>query len=265
MSPRTSRTDPRLIRDVLAYTQDHGPVITARHFDVDVSTVYRWKGYRTEFGAAWPTDADIADYDAKAHDRSLNAARKRRYEARVYLNRGPILQDATGSIRRIRALCRMGWTQRQIGAQPELRVSPERISQFARGRHAQMTPETIKSITSAYRRLCRTIPSGTHADRARDIAAQKGWDGPGAWDDETIDNPATRPAHTRYRFTENSYIDEAAVLRRMGGERVHLTMAERVEVVRRLRAEQRSHGWIEDQTGLKAERYLPRARTLVAA
>lgn len=265
MSPRTSRTDPRLIRDVLTYAQDHGPCITARHFEVDVSTVYRWKEYRARFGASWPTDADIAEYDAKAHARALNAARKRRYEARVYLNRGPILQDATGSIRRLRALCRMGWTQGEIGAQPELQVSAERISQFARGRHALMTPETIKSITAVYRRLCRTIPTGTHADYARGLATAKGWDGPGAWDDETIDDPTAQPSRARFRFSESDDIDEAAVLRRMSGERVHLTMAERVEVVRRLRADHRSHSWIEYQTGLKAERYIARNREQVAA
>jgi hypothetical protein len=260
MSPRTSRTDLRLVRDVLAYAEDHGPVITARKFDIDHSSVYRWRQYRAQFGPAWPTDADIADYDAKASARALNAARKRRYEIRVYLNRGPILMDATGSRRRLQALCRMGWTQKQIAAQPELDVSSERISQLTRGRNTHMAPDTVKAVAAVYRRLCRTIPTGPHADYARIIAEQKGWPGSGAWDDDTIDDPNATPNLLKGRYIIGEYLDEAAIIRRMSGEMVPLTKAERIEVVARLRAAQWSYARIEHHTGLKADRYIAREK-----
>lgn len=260
MSPTTSRTDPRLVRDVLAYAEGNGPVVTARKFGIDPSTIYRWKNYRVRFGASWPTEADVADYDAKVEARALNAARKRRYEIRVYLNRGPILMDATGSRRRLQALCRMGWTQRQIGAQPELAVSSERISQFTRGRHTHMTPETVKAIAAVYRRLCRTIPTGPHADYSRASAEQKEWPGPGSWDDATIDDPSASPNLLKGRYIIGQYLDEAAIIRRMAGEMVPLTTAERIEVVARLRAAQWTYSRIEEHTGLKADRYIAREK-----
>lgn len=264
MSPNASRTDPRLIRDVLAYTQDHGPVVTAHKFDIDASTVYRWKGYRARYGPAWPTDADITDWDAKHHTRALNAARKRRYEIRVYLNRGPILMDCTGSVRRLKALCRIGWTQGQIGE--HLGVTSERISQFIRGRHTHMTPDTVKAIDSVYRRLCMTVPTGPKANYIRSLAEHKGWAGPLSWDDDTIDDPDAQPAGIgpvgRPLKTE---IDEAAVIRAILGDRtVQLTKAERAEVVRRMREQQWPDRRIEEHTGINAARYNDLAEEVAA-
>jgi hypothetical protein len=254
MSPRTSRTDPRLVREVLAYAETNGPVVTARHFSIDHTSVYRWKQYRAQFGPAWPTDADIADYDAKAEMRAVNAARKRRYDIRVYLNRGPILKDATGSIRRLRALSRMGYTQRQIAG--ALGVSSERVSQFARGRHTHLKPETVKAIAAVYRQLCRAAPTGPYVDSARELAEQKGWFGPGAWDDATIDNPAAQPV-TDVPRTGPSCPDDSRIQRRLDGDRtVRLHKGETAEVVRRLLAAGITTHVIRGDYGIKAERYI---------
>lgn len=193
MSPRTSRLDPRLVRQVLAYAENNGPVITARTFSIDTSTVYRWKGYRAEKGPEWPTDQDIADWDAKAHERKLNAARKRSYNQRRHLNRGPVLIDATGTIRRLQAMAAVGHSQWDIGAQ--LNLSGERISQLMRGRHKLVFPKTAQAVAKLHRRWAMTPSTGRGAVQVRNYAARQGWVSAIFWDN--IDDPACRPSHTR--------------------------------------------------------------------
>lgn len=261
MSPSS---DPRLIRAVLEFAESHGPVITARKFGIDHTTVYRWQAYRARLGAAWPTDQDVAHWLDQSEARRKNADRKRRYEHRVYLTGGPMLADATGSIRRLQALSRIGWTMSELGAQPELRVSSERVSQIARGRHSTLTLAKIASIRALYDRLTgrnMPLPTGSNADRARRLAEQKGWASPLAWDDDEIDDPKGRPVGMHDDHKAKRPIDESAIQRRIDGDRTAKTRgAENYEVVRRLLADGWSLNAISRHTGLKPERYMAQIR-----
>ena len=111
MSPRAPSTDPRIIRAALAYHQTHSMNATADHFGVQHHTIKRWIQYRAERHPEWPTDQDIAIWDAKASRREKSAKWKRRYVHRLHLNGGrPLMQPAHGTIRRLQALCAIGWT-----------------------------------------------------------------------------------------------------------------------------------------------------------
>jgi hypothetical protein len=95
--------------------------------------------------------------------------------------------DATGTVRRVRALVTMGYTLRQLSA--EIGIWPANLARIARGELAQVTVGTADATAGVYRRLGRRPgPSRTAAARAR----RDGWHSPLAWGDD-IDDPAVHP------------------------------------------------------------------------
>lgn len=112
----------------------------------------------------------------------------RAYDARVYLARGLLQIDATGTRRRIRALMWMGWSQESIGRQ--LGVTSPAVRGWLRGRSVLRT--TAGRVAELYDRLwCVPGPNV----KAHHYAAARGWPSPLAWDDDEIDDPAARPRH----------------------------------------------------------------------
>lgn len=94
--------------------------------------------------------------------------------------------DATGTIRRIRALVAIGWPVAQLAHR--FGLYPTALGNIARGQLQHVRATTADTIALEYRELCRTPgPS----QRARNEARKKGWHGPLAWDD--IDDPAAQP------------------------------------------------------------------------
>lgn len=260
MTRRTPRKDPRLIRAALDYWETHGVIETAERFNTDPHNLYRWRRYRAEVGPQWPTDADIAHWDTVAPTRARRAARRHQTEVRMYLNQGPYLRDATGTIRRLQALGALGHSQEAIGA--ELGLTSERVSQLARGLSRSVFPRTAETVDDLYRRWCMVVPAGRSATAARTYASRKGWPPPLAWDDEAIDDPKARPQGLeKATFRHRGDLDEVVVLRAMAGERLTLTKAERTAVVCRLRADRWSDRRIEMHTGIKADRYKQPAET----
>jgi plasmid maintenance system antidote protein VapI len=96
--------------------------------------------------------------------------------------------DPTGSVRRVRALVAIGWPIAQLA--PRFGLYETALGRIANGRHPQIRADTAAVIAREYRRLARIPGPST---RARNDAARKGWAGPTAWDDNSIDDPDTRP------------------------------------------------------------------------
>jgi hypothetical protein len=168
--------------------------------------------------------------------------------------------------------------QRRIQALAAIGYSFERIATLSDGCHKLnvraiayeerdwISSDYNESIKAVFDQLCMTpyAPRNGHeragVTRIMKRATASGWAPPLAWDDETIDDPAAKPVGLTGRYIVGDYIDEAAVLRRMAGDRVTLTKDERIEVVRRLRAAQWTFGQIEEHTGLNVDRYIAREK-----
>lgn len=96
--------------------------------------------------------------------------------------------DATGTIRRIRALIAIGYPGADIAR--EVGLHRDALNKIARGETPGVRVTTATAVAKAYRRLSRQAgPS----NRARLFASKKGWHGPLAWDESTIDDPGAAP------------------------------------------------------------------------
>lgn len=107
--------------------------------------------------------------------------------------------DATGTVRRLRALVVMGWSQAKLA--DRLGITP---SNFTATINAErVTVGTARAVRDLYRALVAQVPpERTQREkiavaRARNHARAKGWAGPMAWDEDTIDNPHARPSGHR--------------------------------------------------------------------
>jgi hypothetical protein len=94
--------------------------------------------------------------------------------------------DATGSIRRLRALAVLGHPFRTVAA--IVGCSNDKLERIANGWFDTINPGTAAGITRAYKRLC-SVPGTSPHSRSR--AERRGWHGPLAWDD--IDDPNCQP------------------------------------------------------------------------
>lgn len=103
--------------------------------------------------------------------------------------------DATGTVRRLRALVARGWSQAKLadrlGILPHnfpLTINAERV-----------TVRTARAVRAMYDELWdQAPPEDSHrlkisVSRARNYARDRGWAPPMAWDDDTIDDPAAVP------------------------------------------------------------------------
>jgi hypothetical protein len=98
--------------------------------------------------------------------------------------------DATGAQRRIQALGAMGWPLTQLARRAGWRRHrPAQI--LAR---AEVFPSTFADVSRAYTELWNEPPPPTGwVSRAQELARENKWFPPGAWDDETIDDPTALP------------------------------------------------------------------------
>ncbi|MEV0556301.1 hypothetical protein AB0I27_22965 [Streptomyces sp. NPDC050597] len=95
-------------------------------------------------------------------------------------------QDATGSIRRLKALAVIGHTWATISARTG--ISVDRLGGIVRGITDGIRPDEARKITLAYRLLATTPGAGK---KTATNARKKGWHGPLAWDN--IDDPNCQP------------------------------------------------------------------------
>jgi len=96
--------------------------------------------------------------------------------------------DATGSMRRIQALVAIGWSFAQLA--PRLGFYVTDLGLIANGRRVHVRGTTAEAIARGYRYWARIPGPGV---RARNEARRRGWVGPAAWDETTIDDPAALP------------------------------------------------------------------------
>ena len=99
--------------------------------------------------------------------------------------------DATGTRRRIQALRAIGWSARALAdASGAGETSIERI---CLGQPTVRSTVAVR-IAVAYSKLHRSPAApGRSATRARNYAISNGWAPPGAWDEDTIDDPNAQP------------------------------------------------------------------------
>lgn len=105
--------------------------------------------------------------------------------------------DATGTVRRVQALMVLGWSVPQVAARAD--VDRQVLDAVMLGHRTLITAARAHAVRTAYEQLWNQAPpQGTWhekgaAARARNKAAAAGWAPPLAWDDDTIDDPATTP------------------------------------------------------------------------
>lgn len=135
--------------------------------------------------------------------------------------------DSTGTHRRIRALVASGWSMAKIGAR--LGVTPSNFgSLMAAG---QVTAATARSVRELYDELWdQAPPESEHrqkiaANRARNYARARGWFPPMAWDDDTIDDPASRPSTGEKATRDQALAEDAEELIRSQGYTTELAAA----------------------------------------
>jgi len=104
--------------------------------------------------------------------------------------------DATGTRRRIQALVAIGWSQSRIGQR--LGMEPGNFNRTIKS--DRVHADTARKTKSLYEELWDQPQTGSDqrsrisVARAKNYAKAHGWLPPLAWDDETIDDPATQPS-----------------------------------------------------------------------
>lgn len=139
------------------------------------------------------TQSGYKDYRCRCGTCRLAMARAANvYKLRRAANGGrPLMVDKLGSVRRLQALMALGWPRRELA-----RIAGYRGDAFAlilNSSRRMVTIDTARRIDELFDRLSMT--HGPSA-RTRQIAAERGWPPPLAWND--IDNPAEQPTGWHY-------------------------------------------------------------------
>lgn len=132
------------------------------------------------------------------------------YKKRRYLaHRSSLRHDSIGVERRLRALVAIGYDNNDLAR--ETGLDPTWISKLLNNPRTRVNEHTRDNVVKVYDRLSMTPgPS----QRARDRARRHGWVPPLAWDDETIDDPATQPQVGRKRAV--LFVERFTELRELG-------------------------------------------------
>ena len=114
--------------------------------------------------------------------------------------------DATGTHRRLQALMANGWPQLRLG--PHVRLHPVYVNAVLK--QSTVFGTTAANVAAAYDRLWNQDPrqhgvcTGTWK-KVRNLARANGWAPPGAWDEDTIDDPAAGPDWTGHCGTDRGW------------------------------------------------------------
>jgi transcriptional regulator with XRE-family HTH domain len=171
--------------------------------------------------------------------------------------------DGADTSRRLQALVACGWSQ--AGLAERIGVDQSNFTPLVHGRR-DVTVATAKAVHALYVELVemapptRTVADRGSVSRSMNHAARMGWAPPLRINGKAfVGPPLPTPAHEdNLDELESAGYDEAAVLRRLAGDRnLRVTRAERIEIVRRARALGWSYLDIEARTGInKPERYI---------
>lgn len=106
---------------------------------------------------------------------------------------------ATGTVRRLRALVTLGWSQAKLAQR--MGITPPNFTTTINA--DRVLVRTARTVRGLYDELWNQAPpEDTHRDkiaasRARNVARSRGWVSPLAWDDDSIDDPEARPRGIR--------------------------------------------------------------------
>lgn len=156
--------------------------------------------------------------------------------ANAILNANGWPVTTAGLTRRVRALCRLGWSIPRIAA--ACGVGHDTILDIRKRRPEFASRRVRDAIVKGYAASYMTLPEATDdrqlagITRARNYAEAQGWSPPLAWDN--IDDPNERPRGSRDERPSASCVDHAVVVRMLAGERMEHTASERREVVAHL-------------------------------
>lgn len=96
-----------------------------------------------------------------------------------------------GTQRRLRALVALGYSNQQLAA--EIDYPKSQFQRLLSGQY-DVTAAVARRAEKVFQRLqMKPPPDGYAANRARLRARRRGWPTPLAWDEETIDDPRSRP------------------------------------------------------------------------
>ena len=100
------------------------------------------------------------------------------------------LVDATGAIRRMRALAAIGWSHAEVMR----RAGRRPADAFKMCQTGRCYASTRAALARVYDELwCQRPAWSASTSKVIHRAAREGWPPPMAWDDDTIDDPAARP------------------------------------------------------------------------
>lgn len=165
-----------------------GPYIIAGIVNVRVQAIYDFLGSRGKRGRKHRTTPELAAKILAITPDSNIAGRI----------------DATGTVRRLRALTANGWPGKHIARHAGLNTEHVYVMLRCPDRHPTVLPETAQAITDTYNTLRTQRPSRHgiskgHAKQARARAAANRWPNTKYWDQhpELIDDPNFTPQLTR--------------------------------------------------------------------
>lgn len=160
------------------------------------------------------------------------------YRKRLRENRQqPAFVPADGTIRRLRALAAIGWTNAELAAR--LHVTKIAVGWWRAARYERVHRDTARRIAALYEQLS-AVPGPS--SRARVYARRAGWVPPLLWEGVDIDDPAAQPMRDRGRRRGRQqlvHLDDVEFLRRSGLTREQIARRLGVEVESIERAEQR--------------------------
>ena len=191
---------------------------------------------------------------ARIYERNL---RRHKAEER-WAGREAGLVDATGTIRRLRALAVNGWSHADIAAALGC-ADPSSIADYKSGQRVHS--DTHYAVKELYDRVQMQPGPGRYRRRVERHAKRQGWHSCWAWDDDTIDDPKAKPNYGQKRVI---VVDEIAVQLVMEGKPVKLNQRERAEVVARMTDAGKSAAQIAATLHL-AKRSVGRIRSRVRA
>ncbi|MCQ8831833.1 hypothetical protein [Streptomyces malaysiensis] len=165
--------------------------------------------------AATGVTVSTLDYLLYGDEEHTQPANIRTEAAQTLLAYWPTLDDyfdgaiinATGTNRRLRALAAIGWPARAI----HQHIDFVTISTIERARfNPRVRARLARAVRDHYNHASVQKPedhgiSAWVASRTRNAAAQYGWEDPGAWDEDTIDDPQAQPDWTGHCGTDHGW------------------------------------------------------------
>lgn len=144
--------------------------------------------------------------------------------------------DATGTWRRVQALCAHGWSLSEIARR--IGWTPTNLCHHMKT-YSRVEQGTAQVIAALYDRLVAEYPNGPSvpaASRARRHASRQMWFSPAAWDGDTIDDPAALPCLLPATDLVDPGIDEMRIQLFAAGflTAAGMTWREKAELVRRM-------------------------------